>query len=107
MSVIQQRLLIIFDRFPDRVEKIKALFNNDESFKTLCEDYCRCADALQHWKQSLDENALMRVGEYEALLRELKEEILQNVNESMNIRLSSVKRRKPKARLSINTLSLE
>lgn len=107
MSVIQQSLLTICDRFPDRVEKIKALFNNDESFKTLCEDYRRCAEALQHWNQSLDENASMRVGEYEALLRELEEEILQTVNESMNMWLSSAKRRKTKSRLSINTLSLE
>lgn len=82
MSVIQQSLLTICDRFPDRVETIKALFNNDESFNTLCEDYRRCADALQHWKQSLDENAPMRVDEYEVLLQELEEEILQTVNES-------------------------
>jgi len=82
MSVIQQSLLIICDRFPDRVEIIKALFNNDESFKTLCEDYRRCADALRHWKQSLDENGPMRVGEYAALLQELEEEVLQTVNES-------------------------
>ena len=81
MSVIQQSLLTICDRFPDRVETIKALFNNDESFQTVCDDYRRCAGALQHWNQSLDENAPMRVEEYEALLRELEEEVFQTVNE--------------------------
>ena len=91
MSVTQQSLLIICDRFPDRVNKIKALFNNQDAFQTLCKDYCRCADALQHWTQSLDKNASMRVEEYRALLRELEEEILQNLDESMNMRLSLVK----------------
>ena len=79
MTVIQHSLFSIFKRFPEQTEKIKALFKKNESFKTLCEDYCRCAEALQHWNLSLDENAPMRVGEYEALLRELEEEILQNV----------------------------
>jgi len=91
MSVIQQSLLIICDRFPDHVEKIKARFDNQDSFKTLCEDYRICTEALQHWTQSLDENASMRVAEYGALLRELEEEILQILDESMNMRLSLVK----------------
>lgn len=83
MTVIEHSLFSIFKRFPDRTEPIKALFNNNESFKTLCGDYHRCAEALQYWKQSSDENARARVREYEALLHELEEEILQNVNESM------------------------
>jgi hypothetical protein len=91
MSVTQQSLLIVCDRFPNRVNKIQALFNKKDSFQTLCEDYRRCADALQHWIQSLDENASMRVAEYRALLQELEEEIIQNLDESMNSRLSLVK----------------
>ena len=79
MTVIQPS---IFERYPERMEEIKALFKNNESFKTLCEDYRRCAEALQHWNQSLDEDAPVRVQEYEALLRELEEETLQKVNES-------------------------
>ena len=85
MSVNQQNLLIVCDRFPDRADKIKARFDNQDSFQTLCEDYRRCAGALQHWAQSLDENASLRVEEYGALLRELEEEILQILDESMNI----------------------
>jgi hypothetical protein len=81
MTVIQPSLFSIFKRFPERKETIKVLFKNNESFKTLCEDYRRCAEALHHWNQSLDEDAPARTREYEALLRELEEEILQNVNE--------------------------
>jgi hypothetical protein len=82
MTVIQQSLFILFDRFPERKETIKALLKNNESFRTLCEDYRRCTDTLQYWNESLDEDAPARMREYEALLRELEEEILQNVNES-------------------------
>jgi hypothetical protein len=82
MAVIQPSVFILFERFPEQKETIKALFRKNESFKTLCEDYHRCAVALQHWNQFLDEDALVRMREYETLLRELEEEILQNVNES-------------------------
>ena len=82
MTVIQPSLFILFDRFPERKETIKALFKNNESFRTLCEDYCRCADTLKYWNHSLDEDAPARMREYKILLRELEEEILQNVNES-------------------------
>ena len=82
MTVIEYSLFSIYKRFPERKEPIKALFNNNESFKTLCEDCCRCADALQYWKHSLDEDAPARVREYEDLLRELEEEILLNLDES-------------------------
>jgi len=83
MTVIQPSLFILFDRFPERKETIKALFKNNESFRTLCEDYRRCGETLDHWNRSLDEDALLRMREYETLLRELEEEILQNVNESI------------------------
>jgi hypothetical protein len=79
MTVIKPSLFRIFERFPERIKEIKTFFKNNESFKTLCEDYCRCAEALQHWSQSLDKNAPDRLQEYEALLRELEEEILQIV----------------------------
>jgi dsDNA-specific endonuclease/ATPase MutS2 len=82
MTAIQPSLYILFDRFPEQKETVKELFKNNESFRTLCEDYCRCSEALEHWNQSLDEDAVSRMREYEALLRDLEEEILQNVNES-------------------------
>jgi len=46
----------------------------------LCEDYRQCAEALQHWNQSLDEDAPARMQEYRALLQELEDEISQNIN---------------------------
>jgi hypothetical protein len=82
MTVIQPSLFSLFERFPNRKETVKTLFKNSESFQTLCEDYLKCAEALRHWSQSLDEDAPLRRREYEALLRELEEEILHNIDES-------------------------
>lgn len=81
MTVIQPGLFSLFERFPDRKETIKALFEKNESFQTLCDDYRQCAEALRYWNRSSDEDAPARMREYKALLRELEEEILQNVNE--------------------------
>jgi hypothetical protein len=82
MAVIQPSLFFLFDRFPEKKENIKTLFEENESFKTLCEDYHQCAEALRFWNQSSSEDAPARVREYRALLQELEEEILKNVNES-------------------------
>ena len=82
MAVIQPSLFFLFDRFPEKKENIKTLFKENESFKTLCEDYHQCAEALRFWNQSSSEDAPARVREYRALLQELEEEILKNVNES-------------------------
>ena len=82
MTIIKSSVFHVLEKFPDRGEDIKRLDKESQEFQSVCEDYRLCAEALQHWKQSLDENAPMRVEEYEALLRELEEEVLQNVNES-------------------------
>jgi hypothetical protein len=81
MTIIQPSLFAIFEQFPERREEVKKLFKTNESFKALCEDYSRCAEALQHWNTSLDQYAPDRLREYEALLDELELEILQKVNE--------------------------
>jgi hypothetical protein len=82
MTIIQHSLFSLYERFPEKSVEIKELYQKNESFKTLCEDYCRCTDALQHWEKSMEENAPARVQEYGALQRELEEEIIQRVNES-------------------------
>jgi hypothetical protein len=83
MTVIQHSLFSLFKRFPERMEEFRALLRNSESFKTLCEDYHRCTKARQYWERSLSENAPARMREYEALMHELEEEILQNMNEAI------------------------
>ena len=71
--------------FPDHQDKIKSLFREDETFRSLCEDYRKCFQALKHWNQSASEEALVRREEYGNLLQDLSEEILQSLKEANRI----------------------
>ena len=77
MSVIHTGLFILYERFPDRRALIKARFMQSEAFKTLCSDYQECLKALEHWNQSTDGEAGRFRQEYQALLLELEEEVMQ------------------------------
>jgi predicted aminopeptidase len=82
MPIAYTGLPVVLANFPDHQEKIKRLFKRNETFQSLCEDYRQCFEALKYWNRSDSEKAPARREEYEALLRDLAEEILQNVNES-------------------------
>ena len=81
MPVIQTSLFSIIKRFPDRKDTVKQLFKESETFHSMCEDYLRCTEALQHWNQSASDEAPARREEYAALLRDLEAEILQSLEE--------------------------
>ena len=81
MPVVQTSLSTVLTRFPDHKETIKRLFKEKETFQSLCEDYRRCAKALKYWNQSVTEEAPGRREEYEMLIRDLADEILQNLKE--------------------------
>ena len=82
MPIAYTGLPIVLAKFPEHQEKIKRLFKRNETFQTLCEDYRQCFEALKYWNLSDSEKAPARREEYKTLLRDLAEEILQNVNES-------------------------
>jgi hypothetical protein len=82
MTLIKKAVFSVLERFSDRKPAVTKLFRESEEFQTLCEDYLRCVKALRHWNQSLEEDAPARRREYAALLKELEEEIMQNLNES-------------------------
>ena len=75
MSIVEIGLFLVFERFPDRKEAVKALYHENEGFQALCEDYRQCAVALRYWSRSSEEHAPARRQEYTALLQELEEEI--------------------------------
>ncbi len=79
MSIIRSSLFAVIERFPHHRAAVRRLFKENESFQTLCEDYCRCAEALHHWKRSAAEEAVVRREEYAALLRDLEAEIKENL----------------------------
>lgn len=81
MTVIHSNLFGVIKRFPSYREVICNLFKADHNFVTLCDDYRVCHDALKFWSLSDQMHAAHRTEEYEALLKELEDEILQTVRD--------------------------
>jgi crotonobetainyl-CoA:carnitine CoA-transferase CaiB-like acyl-CoA transferase len=67
----------IRERFPDKSDNIALLLVMDLEFRTMCEDYDVCINALRYWDRSEAPEADARVDEYRYLIRELEEEIMQ------------------------------
>jgi len=82
MPIIEPGLFLVFERFPDRKETVKALYQGNEDFQALCEDYRQCAVALRYWGRSSERHAPARRQEYTALLQELEEEIMKTLEVS-------------------------
>jgi hypothetical protein len=78
MPVIETSLFSVIRRFPDLKKAAKRLFMKSGPFRTMCEDFQRCSEALRHWEQSTSEEAPVRKKEYTLLLRDLELEILEN-----------------------------
>jgi len=81
MPVIHPSLFLIIKRFPEHKEIIQRLYWKNENFREACEDHQKCADAMKYWDQSESEEAPARREELVALLRELEEEIEQDLQE--------------------------
>jgi hypothetical protein len=82
MGVIKSAIFTILERFPDRKDAIRRLYCASIGFQTLCEDFCQCDRALAHWTQSARTDAPARKEEYEALQRELENEINRFLDEA-------------------------
>ena len=83
MSIVHTSLSVVLAKFPDHAEKIRRLFRQNSTFQAECEDYRQCFRALEHWSQSETHSAPSRREEYETLLKDLEEEILQTLKESI------------------------
>ncbi len=70
-------LQFVSEQFPHVREKVESLFERDETFRELCEDYEACTCALRRQEAS---EALRR--EYKALRLRLEVELLGYVREA-------------------------
>ena len=68
-------LALIRASFAGQEKLIERVFGESRSFKTLCEDYRRCNEALQRFKQLATAESALRSQEYGDLLVELGQEI--------------------------------
>lgn len=76
-KIIHPSIFLVIKRFPNRSERIRHLYNEDECFQSLCESYRLCTKALSYWAQSDHQIAMERHREYSALLADLEKEIQQ------------------------------
>jgi hypothetical protein len=61
---------------------IEKLYKDDDTFRSIYEDYETYLDALQFWEQSSSDDAAARRSEYTQLAGELEEELTQILNKS-------------------------
>ena len=79
--VIQPCIFAIIQLLPDRKKSIKRLYKESELFRDLCQDYQKCAEALEHWNASNLAEAPERRKEYTTLLRELEADIVREIDD--------------------------
>jgi len=76
---MNEKNLNILERFPEKIHTLTLLMAEDPEFLAVCEDYDACIEALHYWEQSNEPEAATRINEYNTLVRELEEEIIQVV----------------------------
>lgn len=76
-AIIRPGLFLVIERFPDRRDVFKRLYAEQEGFRSLCDNYRQCLDALHYWAHADQTTAPNRHREYRSLLHELERELRQ------------------------------
>ena len=66
----------LIEAFPEHSEAIERACAESSCFRSICEDFRECSEALIHWNKIISSEAGTRTEEYRELLRELEQEIL-------------------------------
>ena len=70
----------INEKFPEQIQIINELFEESESFRSLCEDYIDCQSVIERLRYNLKMMGKDTLQEYIQLSGELEEEILSRIN---------------------------
>ena len=76
---VQQELACIVEKFPEYKLKITHLYNSDEDFKTLCDDYWHCSDFLGKPALKTTYAHKVLVEEYSQISNALEKEALEYI----------------------------
>ncbi len=68
------RLAVLVQRFPTRELEVHRLYDQDEEFRAVCDDYEEALRVLRHWQ--IVERNVSRTEEYRQLAAELESEVL-------------------------------
>jgi len=67
------------EKFPARIQIINELFEESETFRTLCEDYMDCQSVIERLRYNLKMMEKDTLQEYVQLSGELEEEIISRI----------------------------
>ena len=73
-----QVLKRIITRFPNHQNCIKELFDESESFRLLCEDYCDCRIVLDETIKNSNKSSDLQK-EYQVMLSEIEDELIERI----------------------------
>lgn len=79
MENIDQILKLIITRFPNHQNCIEELFDESESFKSLCEDYYDCRRMLDDSIKTSNKTSDL-CKEYQVMLSEIEDELLERLS---------------------------
>ena len=67
----------VLERYPEASHEIRARAISDPGFRSTCEDYGKCVQALEHWRQTRDSQSRSKADEYRDLCRRIEAEIVE------------------------------
>jgi hypothetical protein len=77
MPIIPASLSIVSKQFPEHRNTLERLFQQNETFRSLCEDFFDSVRAMNYWRGSEAGNAASLCEEYTDLVGDLTTEIAQ------------------------------
>lgn len=77
---MKAELICTIEQFPKLKDRITFLFNDDEDFQALCQDYFLCVKSLGQWEMSAEKDEKL-LQEYKELKQALEKELLQYVGQ--------------------------
>jgi hypothetical protein len=81
MDQMNEDLRVVINRLPHYEVILKKHFIGNSEFRSMCEDYRKCHDALIYWTLMKTRESVGPREEYVALLAELEAEIIQFLDE--------------------------
>ena len=74
MKSLNEYLKVVKQKFPEEGERIEGLYQSDEDFRALCEDYFSCLQYLNKFKNEAIEKKYS-FEEYKDMQEELEKEL--------------------------------
>ena len=76
MESLDAHLRVVKMKFPGQNARIEELYESDEDFRSLCQDYLLCLQHLQKFMEKLNERNDV-VSEYRTMRVELEKELYE------------------------------